>query len=101
MRRISLVQRSFVEGTRRPLVSLRFRTGCDVCCAVLELVPDLFDTYDSSVDKDISASPSVRNSDIDLGPFEVTLATSEAQTPAGKVLTDDDFLGKSRLTNAS
>jgi hypothetical protein len=44
------------DDTRRPLVFLRFPNRCNVCCAVLELVPDLVDMYDSGVDKDIPAS---------------------------------------------
>jgi len=45
------------DDTWRPLVFLRFPNRCNVCCAVLELVPDLVDMYDSGVDKDIPASP--------------------------------------------
>ena len=45
------------DDTWRPFVSLKFPNRCNVCCAVLELVPDLVDMYDSCVDKDIPTSP--------------------------------------------
>jgi hypothetical protein len=83
------------------LMNWRIPKSCHIGCAVLELISDLLHMDDSSMDKDISPPRRVRNGDVDLGPFQVALATSKAQSSARKILRDDEVFRKSRLTYAS